>query len=128
VHARNCNESRGVRQTMNRNPFGMKALRRSSHAWLLGLVALSAISGCDDKATDPIDVIRSPVTLQVSGRGGVDDRYTAEVWVVGSVGYTTTWGTRTLNGVLARGNAVKIWNVSGAAPVLVDSLIVPDAT
>ena len=93
----------------------------------IAFLALTAISACDNKATDPIVVVRPPVTLQVSGRGAVDERYTAEVWVVGNVGYTTTWGARTLNGVLSRGNAVKIWNVSGSAPVLVDSLIVPDA-
>jgi hypothetical protein len=109
---------------MNRKLVGMRALRRLTFAF--GTVAV--ISACDDKATDPIDVVKTPATLQVSGRSGVDERYTAEVWVVGNVGYTTTWGARTLNGVIARGNAVKIWNVAGATPVLVDSLIVPDAT
>ena len=50
------------------------------------------------------------------------ERFTAEVWVRGTTGYTTTWGTR------ARvGNAVKIWDVAGATPVLVDSLIVAGA-
>jgi hypothetical protein len=62
------------------------------------------------------------------GRGAVSDRYTAEVWTVGDIAYTTTWGTRTLNGANSVGNAVKIWNVAGATPTLVDSLIVPMAT
>ncbi|MEQ1690036.1 MAG: hypothetical protein ABMA00_02030 [Gemmatimonas sp.] len=58
------------------------------------------------------------------GVGRVSDRYTAELWVRGGTGYTTTWGTRG-----ARvGNAVKIWDVSGATPLLVDSLIVANAT
>jgi hypothetical protein len=113
---------------MKRKPLGMNVSRLCS-GWLpLAFTALAAISACDDKATDPIDVVHPPATLQVSGRGGVDERYTSEVSVVGNVAYTTTWGARTLNGVIARGNAVKIWNVSGAVPVLVDSLIVPDAT
>jgi hypothetical protein len=49
------------------------------------------------------------------------------VWVVGNVAYTTTWGSRIVNGVRSSGNAVKIWDVSGTTPTLIDSLIVPDA-
>jgi len=67
------------------------------------------------------------LALQVDGRGNVADRFTAEVWVVGNVAYTTTWGARTLNDVRSLGNAIKIWNVDGTTPLLVDSLIVPDA-
>jgi hypothetical protein len=61
--------------------------------------------------------------LTVLGRGVVPERYTAEIWVQGNVAYTTTWGNRG-----APGNAVKIWDVSGNAPTLVDSLIVPNAS
>jgi hypothetical protein len=61
--------------------------------------------------------------LTVFGGGGVPERYTAEVWVRGNVAYTTTWGTRQ-----ALGNAVKIWDVTGNVPTLVDSLIVPSAS
>ena len=61
--------------------------------------------------------------LSQQGLGRVNDRYSAEVWVRGNIGYTTTWGTRG-----ARvGNAVKVWDVSGAIPLLVDSLIVANA-
>ena len=60
--------------------------------------------------------------LTVFGEGLVSERYTAEVWVQGNVAYTTTWGNRG-----APGNAVKIWDVSGDVPTLVDSLIVPNA-
>jgi hypothetical protein len=61
--------------------------------------------------------------MPVLGRARVSERFTAEVWVRGNIAYTTTWGSRT-----ERGNAVKIWDISsGGAPVLVDSLIVPDA-
>ncbi len=58
------------------------------------------------------------------GLGQVEDRYTAEVWVRGNTGYTTTWGNR--GGVV--GNAVKIWDVSTDTPVLVDSVLVANAT
>jgi hypothetical protein len=78
-------------------------------------------------ATQPDTTTASPLapaTLALRGRGTVSERFTAEVWVRGSTAYTTTWGTRGLN----RGNAVKIWDVSAQTPVLVDSLIVSDAT
>jgi hypothetical protein len=61
--------------------------------------------------------------LAVLGAGLVPERYTAEIWVQGNVAYTTTWGNRG-----APGNAVKIWDVSGPIPTLVDSLIVPNAS
>jgi hypothetical protein len=61
--------------------------------------------------------------LTIFGAGRVSDRYTGEVWVQGNVAYTTTWGFRS-----APGNAVKIWDVLGEVPVLVDSLIVPNAS
>lgn len=56
------------------------------------------------------------------GNGQVRDRFTGEIWAVGNVAYTTTWGNRG-----APGNAVKIWDVSGDVPTLIDSLIVPNA-
>lgn len=51
-------------------------------------------------------------------------RYMAEVWTRGGVAYTTTWGTKGN----VPGNAVHIWNISGSKPVIVDSLIVENAT
>ena len=60
--------------------------------------------------------------LTVLGNGSVQDRFTGELWVLGDVAYTTTWGNRG-----AFGNAVKIWDVSGNVPALIDSLIVPNA-
>jgi hypothetical protein len=101
------------------------------HTLVLVLALLSAAGGCN--ASDPIVAPPSPpplsaAALHVDGQGAVPDRYTAELWIRGDVGYTTTWGTRsTANGV-TRGNAVNIWNVAGPAPVLVDSILVPDAT
>ena len=62
----------------------------------------------------------TPPAMGILGCGRYQDRYTAEVFVRGTTAYTTTWGTRGQN----RGNALLIWDVAGAAPVLVDSVIV----
>ena len=84
------------------------------------LVVLAVSTACDN-AIDPPPA--NSVFLQVLGKGAVNERYTGEVWVRGNVAYTTTWGYRS-----AYGDAVKIWDLSGGAdPVLVDSLIVPNA-
>jgi hypothetical protein len=67
-----------------------------------------------------------PVTSQqipVLGHGAVPERYTAEIAVAGEWAYTTTWSHRA-----APGNALKIWNVAGAVPVLADSVIIEAAT
>lgn len=97
----------------------MISLRRSILFVLIGAACT------DDNGVDPFE---NPGELTAMGQGLVPDRYTGELWVVGSTAYTTTWGTRTVNGVQARGDAVKIWNVSDAQPVLVDSLLIPGAT
>jgi hypothetical protein len=61
--------------------------------------------------------------MRVSGQGAYTARYSAELSVRGTTAYTSTWQTRGT----ARGNAILIWDVSGASPVLVDSVIVqPD--
>jgi hypothetical protein len=65
------------------------------------------------------------VELPVLGAGPVDERFTAEVAERGGWAYTTTWGRRGTANVV--GNAVKVWDVRGPAPVLVDSMIVPGA-
>ena len=97
---------------------------------LLLAIAATAL-GCGDDTNgvgpDPL-VISTPFDLASLGQGAVADRFTAELWVNGSTAYTTTWGTRTINGVQARGDAVKIWDVSNPAPVLIDSLIIEGAT
>jgi hypothetical protein len=64
--------------------------------------------------------IPKATALTVLGSGLVSERYTAEVTVAEPYAYTTTWGFRS-----ATGNAVKIWNVTGNTPVLLDSLIIP---
>ena len=64
-----------------------------------------------------------PVQIPLLGTGPITARYTAEVAVSGQTAYTTTWGFKT-----QPGNALYVWNVAGAAPVLVDSVIVPNAS
>ncbi len=73
--------------------------------------------------TPPTPTIPVPTTLGVLGLGAVSERYTSEVWVRGTTAYTTSWGSRA--GI--RGNAIKIWDVEGNTPVLVDSVIVASA-
>src|SRR5918999_1032398 len=77
--------------------------------------ALVLLAACDDS---PVVPPADSNVLSVLGNGPVLERYTGEVFVRGNIAYTTTWGFRS-----ARGNAVKIWDLSGGgAPVLVDSL------
>jgi hypothetical protein len=96
---------------------------------LLPFIAFAAACSSDN-GTEPVDPLLTgtPFDLVSLGKGTVPDRFTAELWVNGTTVYTTTWGTRTVNNVQARGNAVKIWDVSSAQPVLVDSLIIEGAT
>jgi len=53
------------------------------------------------------------------GLGAVPERVTSELWVRGQYAYTGTHA-----GPVA-GNVIKVWNVSGNKPVLVDSIQVP---
>ncbi len=70
--------------------------------------------------------------LAVQGGGrNVLERYTSDLWVVGNVAYTGTWGSAARVdslGVPNAGNVIKAWSldVSGA-PTLADSIIVPEA-
>jgi hypothetical protein len=81
---------------------------------------------CENGFVDPNGGVES-AKLVVDGRGDVPERFTAELWVVGNVAYTTTWGSRTSSTGAAPGNAIKIWDVSGSTPVLRDSVIVSGA-
>jgi hypothetical protein len=91
---------------------------------------IAAAIACKDDGNgigpDPL-LTTTPFDLTALGRGAVEERFTAELWVTGNTAYTTTWGTRTLLGQQTRGNAVKIWDVSSSVPSLVDSLIVDGA-
>src|SRR6185436_6859201 len=61
-------------------------------------------------------------SMQVLGAGSETARYTAEVAARGTTAYTTTWQVRS-----APGNKIDVWDVSGATPPLVDSVIVANA-
>ena len=91
------------------------------------VLSLVACHTSDSTGTEP-NLPASPFALNAEGHGVVSDRFTAELSVHGNYAYTTTWGTRTTDGSAVVGNAIKIWNVSAATPVLLDSLIVSGAT
>ncbi|MEO5905061.1 MAG: hypothetical protein ABIQ55_13685 [Gemmatimonadaceae bacterium] len=101
-------------------------LKSSSLVFVLMSVAVSC------KSTDSVDpkspiLPDTPFTLSIEGRGAVDDRFSAELWVNGGYAYTSTWGTRTSGAGAVRGNAIKIWSLAAATPTLVDSVIVSGA-
>lgn len=95
----------------------------------LALVLTAALAGCDSVTGDGDggggggDGARfsSPLEMPVLGFGPVPERTTSELAVRGSWAYTGTHRDTTR----APGNAIKVWNVAGAQPVLVDSVIVP---
>lgn len=101
----------------------MKFLRLSgfSPARCAAVASMALALGCDSGS--PVRPPTNSQTMFTLGRGAVAERFTAEIWVRGNVAYTTTWGNRD-----AIGNAIKIWNVSGNVPTLVDSVIVPGAS
>src|SRR5690349_1282455 len=92
---------------------------------LAGMVG--AASACSSDSPSAVKPFTGPA-LSVIGHGETSVRYTAEVWTRGNVAYTSTWGTRSTNGVSTAGNAVNIWRIDGTTPVLVDSLIIENAT
>lgn len=103
----------------------------------LGCLALAALlAACGDARPSGLDTtpamvrpdsVRCPFTtaqqsLPVLGCGvAVRGPWTAEVAVDGTRAYTTTYASSTIS----RGNYVNIWDVSGDAPVLVDTLAIP---
>ena len=88
----------------------------------IGLAATLLVIGCNADDVIPPSPPTESQALAVLGQGAVSDRYTGELWVRGSIAYTTTWGTRA-----NQGNAINIWDVSGNVPTLVNTVIVPNA-
>lgn len=86
---------------------------------IAGVVVL--VFACDSSNT--VTPPRGSQPLATLGEGAVIERFSAELAVRGDIAYTTTWGNRS-----ALGNAIKIWNVAGNSPELVDSVIVPNAS
>jgi hypothetical protein len=70
----------------------------------------------------PDSSVPAAIVMPTLGEGAVPERYTAEVAVRGDFAYTTTWYFRGTSIGTTPGNVVKIWNISGNVPVLVDSL------
>ena len=99
----------------------MNLLRRSTALLLLALWACSDDPGAPDPR--PKETPRIPVL----GKGAVNERITAEVNVRGANAYTSSWGTRTTAAGTVRGNAVKVWDITGNMPVLVDSIVLGPA-
>lgn len=97
-----------------------------------GVVCVCTVSlgcgGSDVIEPDGGGARATPTILATMSNGPVAERFTAELWVQENTAYTSTWGSRTVNGVQNRGNAIKIWDVTAAVPVLVDSIIVADAS
>ena len=87
------------------------------------MLATLVAAGCGSDSPSGTPAFDGP-PLSVIGSGRMTDRYMAELWTRGNLAYTTTWGVRGN----AFGNAVHIWDISGATPLLVDSLLVENAT
>lgn len=113
-------------------------MQTSSVLRIAAIAALGLITACSDNVVTPpaappantpgTSPVTTPAIIETLGRGNVAERFTAEVNVRGNFAYTTTWGTRSTGaGASAVGNAIKIWNVAAAVPVLLDSIIVPQS-
>lgn len=101
---------------------------------LAAVLALAALGACDDGPVDPgtrppeVNVpLTCPAggagTLSCAGGGKVGSRWTAEVAVLGSTAYTSTWGGLPHPTTSLRGDVVYIWNIEGNTPLIVDSLV-----
>lgn len=88
-------------------------------ASLAAVAAAAALAACDSPTQDGGTRFPTPVEMRTLGLGAVPERVTSELWVRGAWAYT---GTHV--GPIA-GNVIKVWNVSGNRPVLVDSVHVP---
>lgn len=65
-------------------------------------------------AIDPVTMVPKHAVPNVT------NRFTSDLWVAGSVGYSGTWGSRSGN----QGNVVNIWAVGGVAPTFVRAMTV----
>ena len=113
-----------------------RASRATARRAALAAALLLAACGSDEGPTDPgggADCVGMPPTLSTAfggsnltptGGGALRCRFTAEVTVHGDHAYTSTWGERDGN----TGNVIHIWDVRGAAPVLVGSVLVEEAS
>jgi hypothetical protein len=102
------------------------SMRRSARIATVAVTAFT-LTACGSDSATGLRPFAGPA-LSVVGHGNMTARFTAEVWTRGNVAYTSTWGSRSNDGVSVVGNAVHIWRIDGANPVLVDSLLVENAT
>lgn len=99
----------------------MRSLLAALHAGALGgLLACGGPGGRDTPLTPAPPTVPALVVL---GQGEITTRFTAEISAGPRYAYSSTWGTR--NSV--RGDAVFVWDLAAAQPMLVDSVIVADA-
>ena len=102
----------------------LQTVRSSLARQTTALATALLLVACD--SDNPVVPPAESPSLATLGSGLVTDRYTAEVWVRGNIAYTTTWG-----GIVRQeepGNAIKIWDVTGSVPALVNTVIVPNAS
>ena len=100
------------------------ALRPGAFRGSLVALCAATLAGCGSDSPTAVKPFTG-ASLSAIGHGETTVRYTAELWTHGKVAYTSTWGQRSPTAV---GNAVYIWNVAGNTPVMVDSLIIENAT
>jgi hypothetical protein len=96
-------------------------------AMVVGVLAFVGCGGDGGGTLAPVEpttpIAGTSATLAVLGQGAVAARFTSELTVRPPWAYTGTWGRR---GTVL-GSVVYVWDVSGAAPVLRDSVQVdPD--
>ncbi len=91
---------------------------------LLATLALAAACGGSNQTGPGTPNPPAADSFVVLGGGNnVPERYSSDLTVRGGYAYTGTWGHRA-----TPGNAVKVWNVQGTDPALVDSIITPFIT
>ena len=95
---------------------------RTNLARQMAAVATALLLVACDSDNPVVPPTGSP-SLALLGNGSVPERFTAEVWVRGNIAYTTTWGFRQ-----ELGNAIKVWDVTGSVPALLNTVIVPNAS
>lgn len=65
-----------------------------------------------------------PVTLAPRGLGAVNDRYTSDLWIHGTTGYSGTWGTRSAGN---RGDVIRIWAIgANGVPAAAGTVTIPN--
>ena len=58
----------------------------------------------------------------LGGGNNVSDRFSSDLWVHGTAGYSGTWGTRGTS----PGNEVKVWGIGAAMPTAEPAVTIPD--